>query len=79
VTSFLLNDMQGALKKRGLTIADCGVNPADVGYLLELNYDGHIDRREARQSLEYMLDIAAEVRGFMDYVIYKMQPKAIHG
>lgn len=68
VASFLLNDMTGACKRRGLTVATCGVDPSDVGYLLFLNWEGHIDRKTARASLEYMLDKAAEMHDFLDFV-----------
>lgn len=58
VSSFLLNDMTGACKKRGTTVQDCGIAPATIGYLLHLNYEDHIDRKTARQSLDFMLDEA---------------------
>lgn len=58
VAAFLLNDMQGACKKRGLTIDKCGIAPQDIQDLLRLNFDGHIDRKTARASLEFMLDKA---------------------
>lgn len=69
VASFLINDMTGACKKRGLTVANCGVDPNDIGLLLHWNYEGYIDRKTARGCLEYMLDKAAEVREFMDFAV----------
>lgn len=69
VASFLLNDMAGACKRRGQTVETCGVSPYDVRYLLELNYDGHIDRRTARDSVEYMLDQHAKSMAAVNIVI----------
>jgi Asp-tRNA(Asn)/Glu-tRNA(Gln) amidotransferase B subunit len=73
VAGFLLNDMTGACKRRGLTVQTCGIDPADIGYLIRLNWEGHIDRKTARASLEFMLDHADEMREFLDYVLSKMQ------
>lgn len=67
VASFLLNDMTGACKRRGLSVPTCGIDPTHIGYLVRLNWEDHIDRKTARASLEYMLDRAVEVREFMDY------------
>ena len=72
VASFLLNDMTGACKKRKTTFPECGISPFDISYLLQLNYDDHIDRKTARQSLEFMLDEVekrrAEVADFLEHV-----------
>ena len=73
VAAFLLNDMTGACKKRGVSINTCGVSPHEVRYLLELNYEDHIDRKTARQSLDYMLDKAAEIREFVEWVRAKIE------
>lgn len=72
VASFLINDMTSACRRRGLTVPTCGIDPSHVGYLLQLNWEGHIDRKTARASLEFMLDRAAEVREFLDYVASKL-------
>ena len=37
VAKFLLNDMKGMCRKRGLEIEDCGVSPSDLGPLLMMN------------------------------------------
>lgn len=74
VASFLLNDMTGACKRRGLTVPACGIDPAHIGYLVRLNWEGHIDRKTARASLEFMLDRAAEVREFLSYAAAKIKP-----
>ncbi len=64
LASFLLNDMTGACKRRGLTVPTCGIDPAHLGYLLRLNWEGHIDRKTTRASVEFMLDQAAKIREF---------------
>ena len=54
VASFLANDYRAALKKRGRAVAS--VSPAAVSLLLRLNYDGVIDRKTARATLDCMLE-----------------------
>lgn len=83
VASFIINDMTGACKKRGLTVANCGVKPSDLGLLLSWNYDEFIDRKTARQCLEHMLDRAAEarvnVKEFMDWAAeYSREKLSVH-
>lgn len=72
VASFLINDMDRACKQRGLTVSNCGIDPGQIGLLLQWNYDGVIDRRAAREWLEDMLDQAEEkkkrVHDFIEYV-----------
>jgi Asp-tRNA(Asn)/Glu-tRNA(Gln) amidotransferase B subunit len=56
VAAFMSNDLRAALKRRGRTLADSGVSPAQVSLLLRLNYDGVIDRKMARATLDSMLE-----------------------
>ena len=71
VAAFLLNDMAGACKRRGMRIETCGIDPKTIGYLLQLNYDGHIDRKTARESLNYMLDIREKTKAELnDFILH---------
>lgn len=71
--------MDRACKRRGLTVSNCGIDPGQIGLLLQWNYDGSIDRRTVRDSLEYMLDRAEEDRRkideFLGYVCSFMSSK----
>ena len=73
VASFMMNDMAGICRKRGLTVERCGIPAGELGYLLQLEYEGHIDRRDTRESVHYMLDraaaVEAEVRDVMNFCV----------
>ena len=75
VAAFLLNDMAGVLKRRGLTIATCGIPPETISYLLRLNYDDHIDRKTARASLEYMLDQAQTTQELIAWLAQQIKER----
>lgn len=58
VASFMLNDMAGMCKKRGVSVSDCGVSSEELQLLLRMNFDGHIDRKTTRETLQHMMGAA---------------------
>ena len=60
IANFLINDMTGACKKRGLTVVNCGICPNKIGLLLYLNYEEYINRKTVRECIGYMLDRAKQ-------------------
>jgi Asp-tRNA(Asn)/Glu-tRNA(Gln) amidotransferase B subunit len=48
IAKFILNDLAGILKKKGLTIERCPINPQDLRYALELMQEGHLERKDVR-------------------------------
>ena len=71
LASFIANEMTRACKRRNLTVTTCGIPPHRLAELVKLNYDGHIDRKTAKQSLEFMLDREDVVRELLDYIVEK--------
>lgn len=58
VASFMLNDMTGICRKRGVDVHNCGVSSEELQLLLRLNFDGHIDRKTTRETLQHMMGAA---------------------
>ena len=51
----MANDFAGMLKKRGLTVDNCGLPASDFGEILGKLFRGEIDRKQARASIENAL------------------------
>ena len=48
IARFIVNDLAGILKRKGLSIERCPINPQDLRYALELMQDGHLERKDVR-------------------------------
>lgn len=62
LANFITNDLTRALKARGLMVENCPLSPEEFGCLVRLNFEGNIDRKMARSTLEYLLDTHGHLR-----------------
>jgi len=46
--NWLTNDLQGIVKKSGLTINDCGIEPSDFRFLVKLHHQDILTKQELR-------------------------------
>jgi len=56
ISNILLNDFKGAMKKRKLTIENCGVEPELLGFLVKGMVDKTFDRKWMLKFLNSELD-----------------------
>ena len=56
LANWLTNDFQGMLNKRKLTIKNCGIEPEDFGFLVQMVRCGLIEKERLREILEKKLD-----------------------
>jgi Asp-tRNA(Asn)/Glu-tRNA(Gln) amidotransferase B subunit len=58
--NWLTNDFKGLLKKYGLEIDDCGIDPNDFFFLVKLHSVGVLTKKELREILEHRLKLIKE-------------------
>jgi Asp-tRNA(Asn)/Glu-tRNA(Gln) amidotransferase B subunit len=76
---FITNDLAGILKRKGFSVESNPIEPPQLGYMLQLMVDGHLERRDVRLWAMDVCDQAtkmlADLREIKQYIMEKSDEK----
>ena len=48
LAKFIINDLTGILKRKGLTMDENPISPTDLSYMVDLMMEGHLERKDIK-------------------------------